>query len=79
MAGEGKLGCLSRSVNHFTTLIEAAMGTKVVGQLLLMAVRAGGQGERRKKIVCTTLVLARMRVTSFWIGHYQLLINIPLL
>ena len=66
---DGNLGCLARNVNHFAAIVEPAVRARIVGQLLLVAVGAGGQGERRKEIVCTTLVLARMRVTSFWIGH----------
>jgi hypothetical protein len=66
---EGKLGCLGRSVNHFTAFVVAAGGTDVVGQLLLVAIRAFGQGKRRKEIMGATLVLARMGVTSFRIRH----------
>src|SRR5277367_2542265 len=77
--GDGNLGCLGSGVNHFPTLIEAAMGTRIVGQLFLVAVRAFGQGQGRKEIVGTPLVLARMRVTAFWIRHCSSSIDRPLL
>src|SRR5271156_3946464 len=77
--GDGNLGCLGSGVNHFPALIEAAMGTRIVGQLFLVAVRAFGQGQGRKEIVGTPLVLARMRVTAFWIRHCSSSIDRPLL
>lgn len=40
-----------------------------MGQLFLVAVRTFGQGKWRQKVMGATLVLARMRVTSFWIRH----------
>jgi hypothetical protein len=42
--GDENLGCLGSGVNHFPTLIEAAMGTRIVGQLFLVAVGAFSQG-----------------------------------
>src|SRR3984957_1743054 len=76
--GDENLGCLGSGVNHFPTLVEAAMGTRIVGQLFLVAVGAFGQGQGRKKVVGTPLVLARMRVTAFWIRHSSSSIDRPL-
>jgi hypothetical protein len=60
MAGEGNLGRLGPGVNHFTAFVVAAMGTCLVWQFFLVAIRALAQGERMKMIVRTASARAAL-------------------
>ena len=57
--GEGNLGCLGCGVNHFAALVIAAMGTRLVRQLLLVAIGALGQGQRVQMVMGAARARAR--------------------
>jgi len=71
MAGEGNLGRLGPGVNHFTALVVAAVGTCLVRQLLLMAIRAFAGMQPVKMIVRAACAGTALGMTSLWIRHYN--------
>jgi hypothetical protein len=48
----------------------AAMRTRPVGLLHFVAIRTLGHCRRKQVVVCATLVLARLGMSTFWIRHY---------
>jgi hypothetical protein len=56
--------------DHFPAFILAAFCADPVGQLGFVAVGALGESGLAQSVVGAAVLGARIRVTSFWIGHF---------
>jgi hypothetical protein len=56
-------------VHDFPAFIVTALRARLVRLFHFVTVRALGKRRSFQEIVCAPLVLSRVRVTSFWIGH----------
>jgi len=56
--------------DDFPAFVLAALRADTVGQLRFVAVRALGESGFAQSVVGAAVLGARIRVTSFWIGHF---------
>jgi hypothetical protein len=56
-------------VHDFPAFVIAALRASLVRLLHFMTVGTFGEGRSLQKVMGAPLVLSRVRVTSFWIGH----------
>jgi hypothetical protein len=56
--------------DHFPAFVLAALRAHPVGQFRFVAVGALGESGLAQSVVGAAVLCARIRVTSFWIGHF---------
>jgi hypothetical protein len=56
--------------DHFPAFVLTALRANPVGQLRFVAVGALGESGLAQSVVGAAVLCARIRVSSFWIGHF---------